>query len=159
MNQHEQHFEEFMRGYLACALWSSNDTKTDPDTDEETVVEGLEDYEWGDGEVEQLTAEARTFFEAQMPNLLMYVSSVTFDASQGTAWDYAGHDFWLTRNSHGAGFWDRDGVDEEVGQHLSDAVGHGTQWPGIDLFLDDSDLVRVNIMPAAYRAAQQPTET
>lgn len=158
MSIHEQHFAEFMRGYLACALWSSSETKTDPDTYEETQIEGLEGYEWGDGEVEKLTAEARTFYEAQMPNLLMYVNDVTFDPYEGTAWDYAGHDFWLTRNSHGAGFWDRAGVDEEVGQHLSAAVGHGTQWPGIDLFLDDSDLVRVNIMPAAYRAATETSK-
>lgn len=32
----------------------------------------------------------------------------------------AGHDFWLTRNGHGAGFWDRDELDEgELGQKLA----------------------------------------
>jgi hypothetical protein len=31
----------------------------------------------------------------------------------------AGHDFWLTRNGHGAGFWDR-GLGE-VGRRLTDA--------------------------------------
>ena len=33
----------------------------------------------------------------------------------------AGHDFWLTRNGHGAGFWDR-GLGE-VGDALSEACG------------------------------------
>lgn len=38
----------------------------------------------------------------------------------------AGHDFWLTRNWHGAGFWDR-GLGE-VGQKLSNACRpYGTQ--------------------------------
>ena len=32
----------------------------------------------------------------------------------------AGHDFWLTRNRHGAGFWDR-GLGER-GQRLTDAA-------------------------------------
>lgn len=32
----------------------------------------------------------------------------------------AGHDFWLTRNRHGAGFWDGDWVDP-VGKELSEA--------------------------------------
>lgn len=33
--------------------------------------------------------------------------------------EMAGHDFWLTRNHHGAGFWDR-GLGE-VGQKLTEA--------------------------------------
>jgi hypothetical protein len=32
-----------------------------------------------------------------------------------------GHDFWLTRNSHGAGFWDR-GYPKEVSDTLTDAA-------------------------------------
>lgn len=149
-------FEYFMRGYLEAALWASSDTKTDPVTGEETQIEGLEGYEWGDGEAEQLTAEARTFFDTHLTDLLSYVDRVTFNPEEGTAWDYAGHDFWLTRNSHGCGFWDRNGVDEELGQRLTDAVGFGTQWPGIDLDLDDEfGSVRVNIMPAAYRTATE----
>lgn len=34
--------------------------------------------------------------------------------------DQAGHDFWLTRNRHGAGFWDR-GLGE-LGSKLTDAA-------------------------------------
>lgn len=37
----------------------------------------------------------------------------------GRPLDHCGHDFWLTRNGHGAGFWDR-GLGE-VGDRLSDA--------------------------------------
>lgn len=49
--------------------------------------------------------------------------------SHRPAWDYdechAGHDFWLTRNGHGAGFWDR-GMPDEIGEGLSDiAKGYG----------------------------------
>lgn len=41
--------------------------------------------------------------------------------------DQAGHDFWLTRNGHGTGFWDRDalngdgvaGVDGTLGRQLT----------------------------------------
>lgn len=31
-----------------------------------------------------------------------------------------GHDFWLTRNGHGAGFWDRDFISKEVGKKLTE---------------------------------------
>ncbi len=34
----------------------------------------------------------------------------------------AGTDFWLTRNGDGAGFWDRDGIDSELGDKLSAAA-------------------------------------
>jgi hypothetical protein len=34
-----------------------------------------------------------------------------------------GHDLWLTRNHHGAGFWDRDCYSKETGQKLSDIAG------------------------------------
>jgi hypothetical protein len=34
-----------------------------------------------------------------------------------------GHDFWLTRNGHGAGFWDR-GYPDDLGRALTDAA-HG----------------------------------
>jgi hypothetical protein len=32
-----------------------------------------------------------------------------------------GHDFWLTRNGHGAGFWDGD-YPEELGKYLTDVA-------------------------------------
>lgn len=41
--------------------------------------------------------------------------------ARGYSDEYAGHDFWLTRNGHGAGFWDR-GLGE-VGDALSAFCG------------------------------------
>jgi hypothetical protein len=32
--------------------------------------------------------------------------------------EYAGHDFWLTRNHHGAGFWDGD-WEQSAGEKLT----------------------------------------
>jgi hypothetical protein len=36
-----------------------------------------------------------------------------------------GHDFWLTRNGHGAGFWDGD-YEDEKGERLTE----GCDWQG-----------------------------
>jgi hypothetical protein len=50
----------------------------------------------------------------------------------------AGHDFWLTRNGHGAGFWDGDWDDEEHpdrGDRLTAAAKRYHElylWPGDD---------------------------
>jgi hypothetical protein len=50
----------------------------------------------------------------------------------------AGHDFWLTRNHHGAGFWDR-GLGR-VGNCLS-TCAH--TYPETDLYLGDDGLLYV----------------
>lgn len=48
----------------------------------------------------------------------------------------AGHDFWLTRNRHGAGFWDR-GMDAALGAKLTEAAQDAgevdiDQWDMLD---------------------------
>lgn len=48
----------------------------------------------------------------------------------------AGHDFWLTRNGHGAGFWDRQFEgDSDIGDRLSKVCGwqtaFGEVWSGM----------------------------
>jgi len=35
----------------------------------------------------------------------------------------AGHDFWLTRNGHGTGFWDRDCYPDHIKERLSARAG------------------------------------
>ena len=52
--------------------------------------------------------------------------------------DYAGHDFWLTRNGHGAGFWDR-GLGE-AGKKLTDAA-HA--FGECNLYLGDDDVIHL----------------
>jgi hypothetical protein len=51
--------------------------------------------------------------------------------------EYAGHDFWLTRNGHGCGYWDGDwpkGVAEGL-DRLARSFG------AFDLYLGDDGLI------------------
>lgn len=48
----------------------------------------------------------------------------------------AGHDFWLTRNGHGCGFWDGDWP--EVGDKLT-AIAK--QFPEVTAYLGDDGLI------------------
>lgn len=48
-------------------------------------------------------------------------------------WSQAGHDFWLTRNHHGAGFWDGDW--EEPDATALTHASHG--YSAIDLYRGD----------------------
>jgi hypothetical protein len=53
--------------------------------------------------------------------------------------DQAGHDFLLTRNGHGAGFWDRGNGD--LGDRLADAARvYGTQGA----YVGDDELIHVH---------------
>ncbi len=51
-----------------------------------------------------------------------------------------GHDFWLSRNRHGSGFWDRDEdvYSKELGQKLHEiAIAKGE----VDLYIGDDNLL------------------
>lgn len=127
----------FITGYLAAALFSSTDTVLDEDSNETEVVE-LDQYEWAEGEAESLHDDCKTFIEAHAIDLEAYTE---FLSEQGATdgsdpWAQAGHDFWLNRNGHGAGFWSRGAG--ELGERLASAVGHGTEYPGIDLYLNEN---------------------
>ena len=85
--------DEFTRGYFECALWSSQDENGDDlddctvfNIDETTRLEMMKDCE----NFQEHNAELleKWYYAGESP-------------------DRAGHDFWLTRNGHGAGFWDR----------------------------------------------------
>lgn len=57
------------------------------------------------------------------------------DLSEGTL-EQAGHDFWLTRNGHGAGFWDGDWP--ESGDALTEA---SKAFGIVDIYVGDDGLI------------------
>lgn len=128
----EQQIQSFIAGYLEAALWSSTDTLPG-DEDGEPV--SLDDFEWADGEAEKLHAQCRDFIQYAAADLLQYAED--YSPAQGfDVWECAGHDFWLTRNGHGAGFWDR-GLGE-LGDRLTKA---SKTFGGVDLYLGDDEQV------------------
>ena len=59
------------------------------------------------------------------------------DLSEGDYWDYAAHDFILTRNGHGAGFWDGD-WNEPIATKLTDLC---KKFGEIEVYLSDDGLL------------------
>lgn len=85
--------------YITCALWSSTDDHEEP-----------MDANYGP---EDLADETRDQMRADVVDFLALIErerpGVT-ETMQDTVWSdpgQVGHDFWLTRNGHGTGFWDR----------------------------------------------------
>jgi hypothetical protein len=112
----------FLDAYVECALWSSNDGSTDSGGEPMDDNYGADDIAPATREAMQKDCEA---LEAKAGALLDGI-----EASQ------AGHDFWLTRNRHSAGFWDRDLG--EVGDKLTE-IAHG--FGGYDLYIGDDGLI------------------
>lgn len=149
---------EFTRAYIECALWSSTDNSTeqggDPldknhsieDLPEATVKRMADDCDKFQKEHAMLldVAYAIESAEAMHPGDLAdapapKIGRVQYGfPSDGYSESNAGHDFWLTRNGHGAGFWDRDLGD--VGDKLSEASKAAGE---VDLYVGDDGKVYV----------------
>lgn len=112
---------DFVNGYIECALWCGV-SGTD-EAGEHTIVHDLDDDMMTDGLRAEIESECADFVAGHFLDLLAYVE----ECEHG--WSGAGHDFHLTRNRHGAGFWDR-GLGE-LGRRLTDAAhvyGETNYW-------------------------------
>lgn len=114
--------EEFVLAYITAALWSSTDESrpdggdpldknyTQEDISAETLLKMRED--------------CQKFYDEHQEDI-------------GLAFAKAGHDFWLTRNGHGCGFWDGDWP-KEIGQRLTEA---SEIFDNFDLYVGDDDII------------------
>jgi hypothetical protein len=112
----------FVRGYIDCALWASVDETGEPLDDICDASDIAPDC------YRAMKADCYDFIRSNFADLCAYAERLTEDS--------AGHNFWLTRNGHGAGFWDR-GLGE-LGDRLSDA---SRPYGSVDLFVDDEGIV------------------
>lgn len=133
-----QALDEFTQGYIEALFF----TETEPGTTERVQSFGrVWNHETdsslpgdvGFGEfapdaLAKIIADCKAYQEANAA-LLERAYQLTAD---GLAYspERAGHDFWLTRNGHGAGFWSReftndDGEsDRDIGDELAATCGH-----------------------------------
>lgn len=96
--------DDFVAAYLEAALWSSIDDDGKP------LDNRFGNDDFSQDSVKKATEDAADFIKANEKDL----------RETDTSWGQHGHDFWLTRNHHGAGFWDRGyGA---VGNRLSEAA-------------------------------------
>lgn len=90
-----------VRGYLEAALWASTDENGDP------LDDGRDLGDFAPSAIELASTVCALFVAENADDCAAYREERAFDPSQGTVDAYLGHDLWLTRNHHGAGFWDR----------------------------------------------------
>lgn len=112
--------DEFTKGYISCALWcgviahkhdddcpcsdehddpaSPDDCTCDPElvSSTDAGLDALDDSDLSKDALKCLTDDAHAFYTDEVADLR--ASTLTMERS--------GHNFWLTRNRPGAGFWD-----------------------------------------------------
>ncbi len=117
--------DQFFSAYVDCALWSSVDDESEPfdhrfNIHSDTLAAMREDCEDFIASNAELLAEYDTRMSCE----------------QWTGATRAGHDFWLTRNCHGAGFWDRGLGD--LGDKLSRAA---KVYGSVELYVGDDGVI------------------
>jgi hypothetical protein len=104
--------DEFTKAYFQAALWTT-DPNPEPGEWQEHDLYTIDNIQEANRAEHELECQ---LFQRENEELL---------AQAGTP-EQNGHDFWLTRNWHGTGFWDR-GYPEHVSKELTaDAHAWGT---------------------------------
>ena len=111
-------FKSFLAGYTDCALWCGV-VAIDEDGN------STESQQWDEGDLvpdtlETFKAECRYFYDVNKDDIEKG-SHKRKGFPRQEPWSPAGHDFWLTRNRHGAGFWDGDYI-EPYAARLTEAA-------------------------------------
>lgn len=132
---YESDIAAFIAGYKTALSGSSSDVHNGEE------LEHLDGYEFAPVTLEHIGAGCRAFIEQNRFTLLQAVEV------PGYSWDMAGHDFWLTRAGHGAGYWDGD-LPDDIGNaltaacdaaNLADGLGAGNPEP----YIGDDGLIYI----------------
>lgn len=106
--------DDFTAAYMQAALWSS----TIDESDETHGGEPFDAY----FSIDQIALETQAQMLATCGKFQREHGDdlARFYVATGKGPEQGGHDLWLTRNRHGAGFWDRGAG--EVGDRLTEAA-------------------------------------
>lgn len=125
--------------YITCALWSTNDESTPSGGNPLDDNYGPEDL---DHETRAaMRADCEAFLKANAADIESGEAdwqgskiANDFVAGRWNPWEQAGHDFWLTRNGHGAGFNDGDWPEPQASRltQAAHAMGEVNLYVGDD---------------------------
>lgn len=118
----DEYLDEMVAAYVECALWAGLDWSgmAEGDDNPEPLDAAHDADDLAPATLKEIREECRQFIVSEARDL------AEIDASQ------AGHDLYLTRNRHGAGFWDR-GLGER-GDRLAAAA---RVWGTSELYAGD----------------------
>jgi hypothetical protein len=107
--------DDMVTGYLDAQLWAQQDM----DRDDDSLLDAH--YSRDDIAPEYVESVREEFVALVTEHPLavrMYGAQRQYHSSDGSVWEHFGHDYYLTREHHGVGFWGR-GLGE-LGDYLTD---------------------------------------
>lgn len=123
----DRDFARFLLGYQLSLLWSTSGSYKGQD------LESLEGRPLS-GEMARATADDCMAFYLANKSDIQEAAAHYGASNDPTGFEPAGHDFWLTRAGHGAGYWD-GGLPKALGDRLtaaSEKVGSVDPYVGND---------------------------
>lgn len=121
------YLDKFTVQYLETLLWSTQNFDDEGKENYETFdAEGFVISDFSKDALEIAKGECEQFQED-------HLDLIAHDLGR------AGHDFALTRNRHGAGFWDGD-WEEKAGKILTDS---SHTWGEVDLYVNNQNEVEI----------------
>ena len=126
--------QTFFNAYVEAALWSSYDEATPAGG--EPLDKNYSAADLAPETAEQMRADCERFRAEQAELLTRYYAELP-PKEEWTGEAQAGHDFWLSRNGHGAGFFDRE-ASREVCDGLQAAA---KSFGNVDLYVEDDGLI------------------
>lgn len=111
--------EDIKQSYIDCMLWADSPRGDDgQELDNDGLSESLR---------ASIDKDIQSFIDKADRLIVEAIKVDNYDL------DNIGHDLWLTRVGHGAGFWDGD-LPEELGQRLTDI---SQSMGNVDLYVGD----------------------
>lgn len=119
--------DEFTLAYIEAALWSTTGDDDEP-LDKNYDIDDLHQ-----STLAVAVADCKRF-QKEMKAFITDEHYLTEASGRYSVEELAGHDFWLTRVGHGAGYWDGDWSDEadEAMTAKSKELGHVDWYVGDD---------------------------
>jgi hypothetical protein len=129
MSINQKYIDTFTAAYVAAANTLFDDATRDSGASDE-VIEKSQNAAWSEAALELAKEECGCFIEIHKDVLDNLSERGAMFAPN------AGNDLWLTRNGHGAGFWDRGlGADGETLSKTARAMG------AVDVVLADDGML------------------
>lgn len=116
-----EQFLEFVEAYIEALLFTEEETLGVTEADNPT--EGM----FSNGALQSIYVECADFFFGEYAEM-----EATIEEFPHYGFSQAGHDFWLTRNGHGAGFWDRG-----IGKHGEELTKASKAYSEVNVYMDE----------------------
>ena len=142
----EKNLNDFIRAYVNCALWSTVNEKVYEETGIDEHLGTQYFYEdLTEKTLQDIKEDCTSFLRERNVARVIYECCLNegktlADGYSYNAFELAGHDFWLTRNGHGTGFWDYGRWAQPFDKYL-DAIA--TSYGTSDLYVGDDGLLYV----------------